>query len=129
MSYLQFSVTDRAATQPAGEARVLELESGLTLEEIARLARAFARTGITRVRLAGGEPLLHAEVVAIVETFAHQPGIGVVAMTTEGVHLAQYAEPLLWAGLSGSPLPSTVWTAPPTAAWPGAMSCPRCLRG
>ncbi len=51
------------------------------------------------MRLAGGEPLLREEVVAIVETFAHQAGIGVVAMTTDGVQLARFAEPLLFAGL------------------------------
>jgi len=98
VSYLQFSVTDRDDTATAG-ARLLDLEPGLSVPEIARLARAFARSGITRVRLAGGEPLLRDEVIAIVETFARQPGISVLAMTTDGVHLARYAEPLLWAGL------------------------------
>ena len=97
MSYLQFSVTDSNQTQR--DARILDLEPGLSLPEIARLARAFARNGITVIRLAGGEPLLRDEVVKIVETFAHQPGIGVVAMTTDGVRLARYAESLVWAGL------------------------------
>jgi cyclic pyranopterin phosphate synthase len=78
---------------------VLDLEPGLSLAEIARLARAFARNGVTQVRLAGGEPLLRRGVIDIVETFARQPGIGLVAMTTDGVRLAEYAEPLLWAGL------------------------------
>ncbi len=103
MSYLQFSVTERGRVEgesdTAQETRILDLEPGLSLAEIARLARAFARNGVTRVRLAGGEPLLREEVVAIVETFARQPGIGLVAMTTDGVQLGKYAEPLLWAGL------------------------------
>ncbi len=98
LSYLQFSVTEQGETR-AEEARVLELEAGLSLPEIARLARAFARTGLTRVRLAGGEPLAWKRWWRSSRRSPRQAGIGVVAMTTDGVHLARFAEPLLFAGL------------------------------
>ena len=38
----------------------------LTTEEIIRLATLFAREGVTKIRLTGGEPLVRGDIVHIV---------------------------------------------------------------
>lgn len=41
-------------------------DSLLTTEEIVRLAKLFAAVGISKIRLTGGEPLVHKDIVKIV---------------------------------------------------------------
>ena len=41
-------------------------DSLLTTEEIVRLAKLFAAVGINKIRLTGGEPLVHKDIVKIV---------------------------------------------------------------
>lgn len=77
----------------------------LSLEEVVRLSEAFARWGVTRVRLTGGEPTLRRGLVELVGELARirtdaGPPLQVV-MTTNGEHLAELAEPLHAAGLHG----------------------------
>ena len=60
--YLRISVTDRCNLRcvycmPAEGVEWVEHSEILTYEEILRLARLFARLGIDRIRLTGGEPL------------------------------------------------------------------------
>jgi cyclic pyranopterin phosphate synthase len=71
----------------------------LDFEEIHRLVRIFTRLGVTRVRLTGGEPLLRRNVPALVECLARTPGIEDLALTTNGVLLADQAVALQRAGL------------------------------
>ena len=56
------------------------------------------RAGLTRVRLTGGEPLLHPEIVAIVGHLASL-GFEDLALTTNASQLARLARPLKDAGL------------------------------
>jgi len=72
----------------------------LSFEEIARLARAFARVGVRKVRLTGGEPLLRRDLEVLVAMLARTEGIDEVAMTTNGVLLARRARALARAGLT-----------------------------
>jgi cyclic pyranopterin phosphate synthase len=72
----------------------------LTFEEITRVVGAFARAGVTRIRLTGGEPLLRRNITHLVELLAGLPGIDDVAMTTNGALLGGLAQPLLEAGLN-----------------------------
>lgn len=72
----------------------------LSFEEIARLARVFARLGVGKVRLTGGEPLLRRELERLVEMLARIEGIEEIAMTTNGVLLADRARALADAGLT-----------------------------
>ena len=71
----------------------------LSFEEIARLVRVFARLGVTKVRLTGGEPLLRRDLETLVGWVAETPGIDDVALTTNGSLLASRAESLRAAGL------------------------------
>jgi len=63
------------------------------------VARAAAALGVRKLRLTGGEPLVRLGVVDLVRVLAHIPGIEDIAMTTNGMLLAQYAAPLAEAGL------------------------------
>jgi len=70
----------------------------LTFEEIARLARVFARLGVEKIRLTGGEPLIRREVERLVEMLASISGLD-LTLTTNGALLAQKAQALRDAGL------------------------------
>jgi cyclic pyranopterin phosphate synthase len=70
----------------------------LTFEEIARLARVFARLGVEKIRLTGGEPLIRREVEGLVEMLASISGLD-LTLTTNGALLAQKAQALRDAGL------------------------------
>jgi len=104
ISYLRVSVTDRCNLRcvycmppegvhwrPHGEI--------LRYEEIETVVRAAAELGISKVRLTGGEPLVRKGLVDLVSMISRIPGIDDLAMTTNGILLARYAEELKAAGL------------------------------
>jgi GTP 3',8-cyclase len=71
----------------------------LTYDEIGRVVRAFAATGVTKVRLTGGEPLLRRDLAVLVGIVAGTAGVRDVALTTNGSLLAAQADGLRAAGL------------------------------
>ena len=76
----------------------------LTFEEVARVV-GLLRGTLRKVRLTGGEPLLRRDVsqlVAMLSNGSGSPGTAraPVALTTNGVLLPQFAEPLARAGLT-----------------------------
>jgi len=71
----------------------------LTFEEIARLTRILVGLGVRKVRLTGGEPLLRKGLETLVAMLAGIPGLEDIALTTNGVLLAQKARALRDAGL------------------------------
>ena len=71
----------------------------LSFEEICRLARIFAKLGVRKVRLTGGEPLLRRELPTLVRMLAAIPALE-VTLTTNGSLLAAQAQDLADAGLS-----------------------------
>jgi cyclic pyranopterin phosphate synthase len=100
--YLRLSLTDRCNFRcsycaPAGMDRV---EDPLTREELARVVGVFARLGVRRVRLTGGEPTLRKDLLDVVRDVAATPGIEEVALTTNGHLLAGMAPALREAGVS-----------------------------
>jgi cyclic pyranopterin phosphate synthase len=78
----------------------LPREQLLTFEEITRLARAFTREGVSKIRLTGGEPLLRHDLEQLVAMLADIDGITDVALTTNGSALAAKADTLKAAGLT-----------------------------
>jgi cyclic pyranopterin phosphate synthase len=74
----------------------LPREQLLTFEEITRVARTFAREGVSKIRLTGGEPLLRRGL----EQLAEIDEITDVALTTNGSALAVKANTLKTAGLT-----------------------------
>ena len=104
ISYLRVSVTDRCNLRclycmPSEGVPFRAHEEILRYEEIERVVRAAAGLGISKVRLTGGEPLVRAGIVSLVEMLARIPGVDDLAMTTNGIHLARYAHDLRLAGL------------------------------
>ena len=63
------------------------------------MVRALVQAGVRRVRITGGEPLLHPRVVKLV-AFVASLGIEDLALTTNATQLAQLARPLRDAGLA-----------------------------
>jgi cyclic pyranopterin phosphate synthase len=66
---------------------------------MARFVRVAAELGVNKVRLTGGEPLVRAELHKLVEMLAAIDGIEDIALTTNGILLADQAEALKAAGL------------------------------
>ena len=71
----------------------------LQADEIEMVGRAAIAAGFRRVRLTGGEPTLRSDLVEIVSRLAAIPGMGDIAMTTNGILLPRLAQPLKQAGL------------------------------
>ncbi len=72
----------------------------LDFEEVSVLVDVFADLGVDRVRLTGGEPLVRRNLPELVRLIAAKPAIQDIAMTTNGVLLAENAGALKEAGLS-----------------------------
>jgi len=101
---LRLSVTDRCNLRcqycmPEEDYVWLPREDILHFEEIARLVDVFADLGVDKVRLTGGEPLLRKDLDRLVSLLAANPRIKDLAMTTNGVLLAEQAPALRAAGL------------------------------
>ena len=101
---LRLSVTDRCNLRcqycmPEEDYVWLPREDILHFEEVARLVDVFANLGVDKVRLTGGEPLLRKDLDRLVSLLAANPRIKDLAMTTNGVLLAEQATALRAAGL------------------------------
>jgi len=101
---LRLSVTDRCNLRcsycmPEPEYVWLPREDILHFEEIERLVDVFTGLGVDKVRLTGGEPLLRRGLPDLIARLAQRPAIRDLAMTTNGVLLAQHAQALKDAGL------------------------------
>lgn len=72
----------------------------LSFEEIERVTAVFARLGVKKVRLTGGEPLVRHGIEQLVERLVGVEGVEDVALTTNGSLLAAKAQSLRDAGLN-----------------------------
>src|SRR5580700_3447215 len=77
----------------------LKSRERLSFDEIVRLTKLFASLGVQKVRLTGGEPLLRANLADLVGDLTGIAGIEDIALTTNGVLLAQHAVDLQANGL------------------------------
>ena len=101
---LRISITDRCNLRcgycmPEEEYVWLPREAILHFEEISRLVDVFIALGVDKVRLTGGEPLLRRDVPALIRLLAAKPALRDLAITTNGVLLAEHAPGLRAAGL------------------------------
>jgi cyclic pyranopterin phosphate synthase len=81
------------------EETALDRARRLDFHEIETAVRAFARLGVSKLRLTGGEPLLRKGLPDLVARLARIPGIDDLALTTNGSLLAGQARALREAGL------------------------------
>lgn len=100
--YLRISLTDKCNMRCVycmSEDMVFQPNDELmTTAEIRRLVHIFARLGVDKIRLTGGEPTVHPELLTIVRDI-RAAGITRISMTTNGLRLAELAAPLKAAGL------------------------------
>jgi cyclic pyranopterin phosphate synthase len=101
---LRISVTDRCNVRcfycmPENGVHFLNRREILSFEEIERFVRVAAGLGIDKLRITGGEPLVRKDLPRLIEKLAAVPGIGDLALTTNGVLLAEQARSLYNAGL------------------------------
>ncbi len=101
---LRLSVTDRCNLRchycmPEDEYVWLPREDVLSFEETVQLTDLFGQMGVDRVRLTGGEPLLRRDLPSLVAQLAAKPWLVDLALTTNGVLLADAAADLKAAGL------------------------------
>src|SRR5512137_2782182 len=101
---LRVSVTDRCNLRcqycmPEDDYAWLPREDLLSFEEIGRAVDAFAALGVDKVRLTGGEPLLRRNLPDLVRLLAADRRVKDLALTTNGVLLAEHADSLRRAGL------------------------------
>src|SRR5438067_3354158 len=101
---LRVSVTDKCNFRcrycmPAEGLEWLGRDEVLSFEEIERLVRVLAAMGVDEVRLTGGEPLVRRDLPVLVGMLAGTPGVRDLSLTTNGVLLDRFAEPLVEAGL------------------------------
>lgn len=105
IEYLRLSVTDRCDLRctycmPEGFKGFEEPEHWLTFDEIERLLSVFARLGVRRVRLTGGEPLLRRNLPELAARIAALPGIEDLSLSTNATQLARHARALKDAGVT-----------------------------
>src|SRR5580693_6361590 len=79
--------------------RFLKSSERLDFHELLRLTRLFLHLGVVKLRVTGGEPLLRAGLAELIGDLTSLPGLEDVALTTNGVLLAQHAAELRAAGL------------------------------
>ena len=79
--------------------RFLGTNERLSFDEISRLARLFVAEGVRKLRLTGGEPLLRSGLADLVGELSSIDGVEDLALTTNGVLLAQHAAELAANGL------------------------------
>lgn len=102
---LRLSVTDVCNLRctyclPETGIRWLPRDTILDVDELARLAHiGTSRLGITKIRLTGGEPLTRPDLVDIVAAIRGRDPEVELAMTTNGIGLAEKAADLAAAGL------------------------------
>ena len=85
---------------PEHGATFAPLKSLLSFDQIVRFVSVAVPLGIRKLRLTGGEPLLRPNLPALISALSRIPGVEDIALTTNGVLLAQHAQRLYDAGLS-----------------------------
>lgn len=102
--YLRVSVTDKCNLRcvycmPEEGVPQLRHADLLSFEEMRDAVAVAVKMGVDKVRLTGGEPLVRRDIVTLAGMLAEIPGIRDLAMTTNGVRLAEFAKPLAQAGI------------------------------
>jgi cyclic pyranopterin phosphate synthase len=101
---LRISVTDRCNIRcfycmPDENIRFKPRDEILTFEEIVRFARVVARMGVNKLRITGGEPLVRSGLPELIRQLSGIDGIQDIALTTNGILLADQVDDLKSAGL------------------------------
>ncbi|MGH9558118.1 MAG: GTP 3',8-cyclase MoaA [Bryobacteraceae bacterium] len=101
---LRLSVTDRCNIRcfycmPESDVKFQPRAQLLTFEEIEQFVRIAVTLGIRKLRITGGEPLVRKNLAMLIRKLVEINGIEDLALTTNGVLLAEQARELYDAGL------------------------------
>lgn len=99
IDYLRISVTDRCDLRcvycmPTDGVKSVDHEDVLSFEEIIRVLKCFARLGVSKIKITGGEPLVRRNVPDLIGKLKKIKGIEKVTLTTNGTHLAEFIDKL-----------------------------------
>jgi cyclic pyranopterin phosphate synthase len=106
VNYLRLSVTDKCnlscfyCRSDPGKCGIEPVEGALKVKDYLKIGRIAAELGIQRIRLTGGEPLLHPDILKIVNGLANLEGVKDLSLTTNGILLEEMAPRLAKAGLN-----------------------------
>lgn len=105
VDYLRLSLTDRCNLNciycsPLKKSQFLSHQEVLSYEEIVKVVSLFVRSGIKKLRLTGGEPLIKKDLLDLIRMLKAIQGLEEIAMTTNGVYLKGMAAQLKGAGLN-----------------------------
>lgn len=104
IDYIRISVTDRCNLRcvycmPEEGIENISHDRILTFDEITRICRVMAQSGLKKIKLTGGEPLVRRGIVSLVRQLKEVPGIEQVTLTTNGILLEEMADDLVSAGI------------------------------
>lgn len=104
INYLRVSVTDRCNLRcvycmPKEGLSQLGHRDILSYEEILRIVTIAVKTGIVKVRVTGGEPLVRRGIVNFMASLGKISGLRETSLTTNGILLEKYAEGLFESGI------------------------------
>jgi len=105
VEYLRLSVTDRCDLRcsyciPEGFKGFEQPPHWLNFDEIERLLQAFARLGLKKIRMTGGEPLLRRNLPELASRIAQINGIEDLSVSSNATQLTKHAVALKDAGVS-----------------------------
>lgn len=105
VEYLRLSVTDRCDLRctyciPEGYTDFEESEKWLSFDEIERVIGAFARLGVSKIRLTGGEPLTRRNLPELAHRLSAIEGVKDLSLSTNATQLAKHAVELKKARIS-----------------------------
>ena len=105
VEYLRLSVTDRCDLRctyciPEGYKGFEEPELWLSFDEIERVIGAFARLGVSKIRLTGGEPLTRRNLPELARRLSAIDGVKDLSLSTNATQLAKHAVELKKAKIS-----------------------------
>lgn len=104
INYLRVSITDRCNLRcmycmPKEGLSLIGHDDILRYEEISRIVRIAVDTGIRKIRITGGEPLVRRGVVDFIAYLKTIPDLRDISLTTNGILLENFAGKLYNAGV------------------------------
>jgi len=103
INYARLSVTDRCDFRcvycMAEKMTFVPRKDILSLEELYQTAAALIASGITKIRLTGGEPLIRNDIMWLIKKISRLEGLEELTLTTNGSQLVKYAEQLKASGV------------------------------
>ncbi len=104
IDYIRISITDRCNLRcvycmPEDGVPLVDCQEIMTFDEIERLCRIFAKNGIKKIKVTGGEPLVRLDAVELIKNLKAIDGIEQVTLTTNGVLLEETIDDLHKAGI------------------------------